>query len=143
MNSANNDTDEIFSNGKSVGITRISSVQPILIMNTDQWHKQADVTGKYRFHQKNKNGKYNAPLLREQEHSFQTVEIARFSDTKDRKCINKYVAKITSIRKTNSFVIKPEGYSTSFSFHVKRKYSHIVYSHDGHDYPQVQTRVFT
>jgi len=104
-------------------------------MNTDQWRRQVDVTGKYRFHQKNKNGEYNAPLLRE------PLILLDFQTLKIENSLTNTWLRLPVFERRIVFSSKLRGIQSLFILSAN-KYSQIVYSCDRYDYPQLQTHVF-
>ena len=70
---------------------------------------------------------------------FQTGDISRVSIPKG-KHAGSYLTRITSIRKTGSFSIKPAGYSKPFA--TNHKYCQIVRRSDDYDYELGDTFIY-
>jgi 5-methylcytosine-specific restriction endonuclease McrA len=110
---------------------KLNSVRPLLIKAMGRGRRQVCDTDEHGFRRKKKNGEFNAPRLIKRTRGFQTGDIVRAEWPKGKYAGN-YVTRITNVRKTGKFGIKPAGYSKPFN--VDYKYCQIVHHSDGYDY---------
>jgi len=113
------------------GGLKLDGVRPLLIKAMGRGQRQVCDTDEFGFRRKKKNGEFNAPRLIKRTRGFQTGDIVRAEWPKGKYAGN-YVTRITNVRKTGKFGIKPAGYSKPFN--VDYKYCQIVHHSDGYDY---------
>jgi 5-methylcytosine-specific restriction endonuclease McrA len=110
---------------------KIDGVQPLLIKAMGRGQRQVCKTDEHGFRRKKNDGSYAEAGRVKRVKGFQTGDMAKVNIPKGKYAGN-YLTRITSIRKTGSFSIKPVGYPKPFA--TNYKYCQIVHHSDGYDY---------
>ena len=113
------------------GELKLDGVQPLQIKAMGRGQRQVCKTDKYGFRRKKNDGSYAEAGRVKRVKGFQTGDMAKVNIPKGKYAGN-YLTRITSIRKTGSFSIKPVGYPKPFA--TNYKYCQIVHHSDGYDY---------